>query len=62
VSKRHRKSPRDGVAMAAAASADLFEALPVASYVLQNDGFAAFNEAAVKLLGHPPEVLRTAKY
>lgn len=40
----------------------IFEQLPIAAYVLQNDGFAAFNQAAVDLLGHPLERLKDANY
>lgn len=40
----------------------LFQELPTAAYVLQADRFVAFNAAAVELLGHPSEDLRSAHY
>ncbi len=40
----------------------VLEQLPTAAYVLQNDGFAAYNQAAVDLLGHPVERLESANY
>lgn len=42
--------------------AALFQELPIAAYVLQADRFVAFNAAAVELLGHPEEDIRSANY